>query len=440
MVSKWKKMPRGKALEMLTAIFEEGAYSNILLNQNLEKSQLGDKDKALITEIVYGTVSRKITLEWYLSHFIEDRDKLEPWLYHLLMMSLYQIIYLDKIPDHAVVNDAVVIAKDRGKNRGKEKLVNAVLRQFLRTKRPDYKTIKRINKRYSIQYSVPVWLVKKMIAQYGEQRALAIFESLFVRNKTSFRVTNPEKITEIADVLEASSSLLSPVGLVKSSGNVTRTDYFRNGEITIQDESSQLVAPTLKIKGDETILDACSAPGGKTVHMATYLTSGQITALDIYEHKLELVRENANRMNVSDKINTQQLDATTVHKHFPKDSFDKILVDAPCSGIGLIRRKPEIKYQKKEQDLVDLQKIQLQILASVCQTLRKGGIITYSTCTLFEEENNQVISQFLETHPNFKQVALTHPLKDITKNGFISITPEQYHTDGFFIGQIKRIS
>ncbi|MGT2772578.1 16S rRNA (cytosine(967)-C(5))-methyltransferase RsmB [Streptococcus marimammalium] len=440
MVNKWQKMPRGKALEILTAIFKEGAYSNILLNQTLEKSQFSDKDKALITELVYGTVSRKITLEWYLSHFIKDRDKLDPWLYYLLMMSLYQIIYLDKLPDHAVVNDAVIIAKNRGLNRGKEKLVNAVLRRFLRTQRPDFQIIKRINKRYSIQYSLPVWLVKKMIAQYGEQRALAIFESLFVRNKTSFRVANHEKLKEIADFLEATPSLLSPVGLVRTSGNVTKSDYFRNGEITIQDESSQLVAPTLEIKGNEAILDACSAPGGKTVHMASYLTSGQITALDIYEHKLHLVFENAKRMNVSDKIKTKKLDATTVHKHFPKDSFDKILVDAPCSGIGLIRRKPEIKYQKKADDLIALQKIQLQILSSVCQTLRKGGIITYSTCTLFEEENNQVISLFLETHPNFKQVALTHPLKDITKNGFISITPEQYYTDGFFIGQIKRIS
>ncbi|MBJ8325689.1 16S rRNA (cytosine(967)-C(5))-methyltransferase RsmB [Streptococcus pacificus] len=440
MGNKWKKMPRGKALAILCAIFEDGAYSNILLQQHLANSQLSDKDKALITELVYGTVSRKITLEWYLSHFIEDRNKLEPWLYYLLMMSLYQIIYLDKIPDHAIVNDAVVIAKDKGHNRGKEKLINAVLRQFLRTQRPDFLNIKRVNKRYSIQYSLPVWLVKKMIAQYGEKRAIAIFESLFIRNKTSFRVVESENKEKLAEVLDASPSVVSPVGLVKTSGNVSNTDVFKNGEITIQDESSQLVAPTLKIKGDEEILDACSAPGGKTVHMASYLTSGRITALDIYDHKLDLVKENAERLKVADKIKTKKLDATTVHKHFPKDSFDKILVDAPCSGIGLIRRKPEIKYQKKEDDLMALQKIQLQILASVCQTLRKGGIITYSTCTLFEEENNQVISQFLENHPNFKQVALKHPLKDITKNGFISITPEQYHTDGFFIGQIKRIS
>jgi 16S rRNA (cytosine967-C5)-methyltransferase len=152
-----------------------------------------------------------------------------------------------------------------------------------------------------------------------------------------------------------------------------------------------------------------------------------------------LVRENAERLHVADKVQTKKLDATKVHETFAKDSFDKILVDAPCSGIGLIRRKPDIKYHKESQDFSQLSKIQLDILSSVCQTLVKGGIITYSTCTIMKEENQEVIQQFLAQHPNFEQVSLTHSASDILVDGCIQITPEQYHSDGFFIAQLKRI-
>ena len=151
------------------------------------------------------------------------------------------------------------------------------------------------------------------------------------------------------------------------------------------------------------------------------------------------MKENANRLGVADNIETRKLDARAVHRHFEKDTFDKILVDAPCSGIGLIRRKPDIKYNKESQDFNALQAIQLEILSSVCQTLRKGGIITYSTCTIFDEENRQVIEAFLQSHPNFEQVKLNHTQADIVKDGYLIITPEQYQTDGFFIGQVRRV-
>ena len=427
---------REQIVRVLEEVFEQGAYSNIALNQALEHSQLSDKDRSFVTEVVYGTVARKITLEWYLAHVIEDRTKLDPWLYYLLMMSLYQLVYLDRIPDHAIVNEAVRIAKRR--KEGSEKFVNAILRKLLREGLPAIDTIKRKNKRYSVEYSLPVWLVKKLIDQYGEKRALAIFQSLFVRNKASVRVTDASRLEEIAEATGAECSVLSPVGLVKSSGYFAGTDYFKEGLLTIQDETSQLVAPTLGIQGEEEILDACAAPGGKTVHMASYLTSGHVTALDLYDHKLALIEENAQRLGLADKVKTQKLDASQVHQVFPTDSFDKILVDAPCSGIGLIRRKPDIKYNKDLQDFESLKAVQLEILSSVCQTLRKGGIITYSTCTIIAEENQEVIQAFLESHPDFEQVALDHPCKDIVVNGCLAITPEQYLTDGFFIAQLRK--
>ena len=429
---------RNLALAVLEDVFVNQAYSNIALNKHLKGSQLSVADKGLVTEIVYGTVARKLTLEWYLSHFIQDRDKLDNWLYILLLLSAYQLRYLDKIPNHAVVNEAVELAKARKK--GSEKLVNAVLRRILREGWPDVDSIKRKNKRDSIAYSLPVWLVSKLKEEYGEERAQAIFESLLVRNKASIRVTDLSRKEEINAVLEASDSPLAVSGLVKEQGHFAGHDLFSEGAITIQDESSQLVAPTLDLQGDEQVLDACAAPGGKTVHMASYLTSGKVTALDLYDHKLDLIQENAERLGVADRVQTQKLDARKVHEFFEKDSFDKILVDAPCSGIGLLRRKPDIKYNKETADFTSLQEIQLEILGSVCQTLRKGGIITYSTCTIVSEENFKVFQAFLESHPDFEQVKLEPECKDILKDGCILITPELYGSDGFFISQFRKIS
>ena len=429
---------RSLALAVLEDVLVNQAYSNIALNKHLKGSQLSAADKGLVTEIVYGTVARKLTLEWYLSHFIQDRDKLDNWLYILLLLSAYQLRYLDKIPNHAVVNEAVELAKARKK--GSEKLVNAVLRRILREGWPDIDSIKRKNKRDSIAYSLPVWLVSKLKEEYGEERAQAIFKSLLVRNKASIRVTDLSRKEEIKAVLEASGSPLAATGLVKEHGHFAGHDLFAEGVITIQDESSQLVAPTLDLQGDEQVLDACAAPGGKTAHMASYLTSGKVTALDLYDHKLDLIQENAERLGVADRVQTQKLDARKVHEFFGRDSFDKILVDAPCSGIGLLRRKPDIKYNKETADFTSLQEIQLEILGSVCQTLRKGGIITYSTCTIVSEENFQVVEAFLESHPEFEQVKLEHECKDILKDGCILITPELYGSDGFFISQFRKIS
>ena len=429
---------RSLALAVLEDVFVNQAYSNIALNKHLKGSQLSAADKGLVTEIVYGTVARKLTLEWYLSHFIQDRDKLDNWLYVLLLMSVYQVRFLDKVPDHAVVNEAVELAKARKK--GSEKLVNAVLRRILREGWPDVDSIKRKNKRDSIAYSLPVWLVSKLKEEYSEERAQAIFKSLLVRNKASIRVVDLSRKEEIKAVLEASDSPLAVSGLVKEQGHFAGHDLFSEGAITIQDESSQLVAPTLDLKGHEQVLDACAAPGGKTAHMASYLTSGKVTALDLYDHKLDLIQENAQRLGVADLVQTQKLDARKVHEFFEKDSFDKILVDAPCSGIGLLRRKPDIKYNKETADFTSLQEIQLEILGSVCQTLRKGGIITYSTCTIVSEENFQVVEAFLESHPEFEQVKLEHECKDILKDGCVLITPELYGSDGFFISQFRKIS
>ena len=430
--------PRQVALDILQDVFYQGAYSNLSLHKFLGSSNLSTEDRSFVTELVYGTVARKMTLEWYLAHYIEDRDKLEAWVYTLLLLSLYQLEYLDKIPAHAVVYEAVEIAKSRSK-KGADRLVNAVLRKIQSQGLPDISSIKRVNKRLSIQYSTPVWLVKELIEQFGQERAELILESLFLRSKVSMRVVHPQDREVLAEELDADFSLLSYVGLLKSKGQVASHPRFLLGDLTLQDETSQMVAPTLNLQGDERVLDACAAPGGKTCHIASYLKEGVVTALDLYDHKLRLIEENAERLGVADRVQTQRVDARLVADHFGPDSFDKILVDAPCSGIGLIRRKPDIKYNKENGDFAALQAIQLEILDSVCQTLIKGGIITYSTCTIFEQENFEVVKAFLESHPNFEQVPLTHPEKAIVVDGCLLVTPELYSSDGFFISQFRRV-
>jgi 16S rRNA (cytosine967-C5)-methyltransferase len=250
----------------------------------------------------------------------------------------------------------------------------------------------------------------------------------------SLRVIDPT--VQLADT---KPSVLSPVGLVADGGNLAATEAFREGRITIQDESSQLVAPLLELTGTEEVLDACAAPGGKTAHIAQYLTTGRVTALDLYEHKLRLIAQNASRLQLTDKIKTRKLDATRAAEVFDAASFDRILVDAPCSGLGLLRRKPDIRYRKESGDFEALQKIQLSILASCAIILKKNGIMVYSTCTLFDEENFDVVKIFLDKHKDFVQVPLKHEKSDIVNDGCLFITPELYQTDGFFIAKFKKI-
>jgi 16S rRNA (cytosine967-C5)-methyltransferase len=280
---------------------------------------------------------------------------------------------------------------------------------------------------------MPKMLLDKMVKQFDGKRTGEILESLETPSHVSLR-----KIDGTVEIANTRPSELTASALVAVSGNFAATDEFVSGKITIQDESSQLVAPQLELTGTENVLDACAAPGGKTTHMAQYLTTGHITALDLYDHKLDLINQNAERQHAADKITTQKADATQIAETFGTETFDRILVDAPCSGIGLIRRKPDIRYRKENSDFADLQAIQLEILDSAAQSLKKNGIMVYSTCTIFDEENFDVVKMFLENHPEFEQVQISHEKESIITDGCIFITPEMYHTDGFFVAKFKK--
>ncbi|MGO2989236.1 16S rRNA (cytosine(967)-C(5))-methyltransferase RsmB [Lactococcus cremoris] len=420
------KNARQTALDVLNDIFGNDAYANISLDRNLRDSELSTVDKGFVTALVYGVVSKKALLEWYITPLLKKEPK--PWAKMLLLLTIYQVLFMDKVPTSAAVDEAVKIAK-RHDGQATANFINAVLRNFMRSEHRNEEP-----KDWETKYSMPKLLLDKMVRQFGGKRTGEILESLEKPSHVSLR-----KIDPTVEIAGTRPSLLTETALIADSGNFSIIEEFQTGRITIQDETSQLVAPQLELEGTEEVLDACAAPGGKSTHMAQYLTTGHITALDLYEHKLDLINQNAQRQHVADKITTQKADATMIYENFGPEKFDRILVDAPCSGIGLIRRKPDIRYRKESSDFIDLQKIQLEILNSASKSLKKSGIMVYSTCTIFDEENFDVVHEFLENHPNFEQVEISNEKPEVIKEGYLFITPEMYHTDGFFIAKFKKI-
>lgn len=432
---------RYTALEALERVERGGAYSNLLLNELIKKNQVSAKDTALLTELVYGTLSRKILLAYYVAHFIAKAKKVDPWVKNLLNLSVFQMVFLDRVPDHAIINEAVEIAKAKG-NPGTGKFVNGVLRNIQRQGLPSLEKISDPVERLATEVSLPRFLVEKFIAEIGETETkklgLSLLEPSQVSGRVDIREISRSEALEILqeEGIEARPSQLSPYGIVADRGFLAGSSLYEKGWLTIQDESSMLVAQALQLEKNQKVLDACAAPGGKTTHIAALLDgTGEITALDIHEHKLKLIRDNANRLGVANIIKTQQMDARTAHEHFAPETFDRILVDAPCSGLGLMRRKPDLKYQKKPADFVQLPKIQRAILESCAPTLKNQGLLVYSTCTIAPEENQAVVNGFLQDHPEFVKIdlALNEILTPAIQDQMLVLYPEKFMTDGFFI-------
>ncbi|MGM0214651.1 16S rRNA (cytosine(967)-C(5))-methyltransferase RsmB [Enterococcus sp. AZ109] len=437
---------RYTALETIERINNGGAYSNLLLNEMIKKNQVADKDTGLLTELVYGTVSRKLLLAFYLSPFTAKAKRIDTWVQSLLELSVYQLLFLDRVPDHAILNEAVEIGKTKG-NPGIGKFVNGVLRSLQRKGAPSLETITDPIERLATEISLPVFLTEKFVEEIGLEETRKLGLSLLEPSRVSARVdtrkiSRKEAIIQLQNEgIEARISEVSPYGIIADRGFLAGSCLYEEGLLTIQDESSMLVAQAMGVQPGELILDACAAPGGKTTHMAALLEGkGKITALDIHEHKLKLVRENAERLHVSEVVETMEMDARTAAEHFAEESFDRILIDAPCSGLGLMRRKPDIKYQKKPQDFQQLPKIQREILESCAPTLKKGGILVYSTCTITSEENQEVTAAFLAAHPEFEKIdiELNAILQPAIHEKMLVLYPEMLMTDGFFICAMRK--
>ncbi|THE15853.1 16S rRNA (cytosine(967)-C(5))-methyltransferase RsmB [Enterococcus hirae] len=444
---KMKRSVRFMALMTLERVNKGGAYSNLLLNEMINQGELNQKDIGLFTELVYGTISRQRLIEFYIAPLIAHAKKIDDWVKTLLYLSVYQLEFLDKVPDHAILNEAVEIAKTKG-NPGTGKFVNGVLRNYLRQEKPDLTTFTDPIERLAITISLPDWLTQRLVEQIGyeetERLGLSLYQPSHVSGRVDTRKLSREQAIHVLqeEGLDVEASQISPYGIIAEKGRLVSSTLFHDGIMTIQDESSMLVAPAMQIEPEHHVLDACAAPGGKTTHIATFLDpacGGEVTALDVHEHKVKLIEENAVRLGVANTVYAQKMDAREVNEQFD-EQFDRILVDAPCSGFGLLRRKPDIRYKKNEHDLANLPTIQLAILESAAAVLKPSGILTYSTCTVLKEENQEVIAAFLERHPDFERIdVLVDPvLQSSIKEKMLTLYPHQFYTDGFFICCLRK--
>lgn len=440
--------PRNLAVTVLSKV-KTGAYSNLQLNNVINDHTLIPADVNLLTTIVYGVVQHRLTLDFYLAPFLKNPDKVEPWVRELLYTALFQELYLDRIPKRAIFNETIEIAKQRG-HEGIRRFVTGVLHQMDRTGLPDVATIKDPIERLVVTYSVPKWFINALIDQRGEEKALSILSKINQPANQSIRVNTVElslddavrRLTE--EGFEVRESIVSGTGLVVSGQPANQSTLFKNGQVTIQDESAMLPPESMQLDDQMWVLDACAAPGGKTTQIATYLSpekGGKVTALDIHPHKIKLINQNAKRLHVQDQIEAVQLDARKVDEKFDDETFDRILVDAPCSGLGLIRRKPEIRYEKSLSDSQHLQKVQLDILNGVAPKLKTDGILVYSTCTILDEENKDVYTEFLRQNSNFRSVKVKTDknLKLDRKTDYLEIFPDDFDSDGFFISAFQKV-
>ncbi|MFD1018122.1 16S rRNA (cytosine(967)-C(5))-methyltransferase RsmB [Thalassobacillus hwangdonensis] len=441
---------RETALDLLTRIGENGGFSHVLLDKAIRQKELSDRDGSLLTEIVYGTLQRRDLLDFYMQQFVDKKKKLKPWVKWLLYMSLYQMKFLDKVPDHAIIHEAVELSKKRG-HKGIASLVNGVLRNVQRSELPDVAEISDPIARLAVETSHPKWMVARWVDMYGWDQTREMCLANLHHKPMSIRV-QPLKMSReavidrlIQDGYEAVISKLSPQGLIITKGNILKHALFNEGVLTVQDQSSMLAGEMLGVAEDMTVLDACSAPGGKTTHLAEKMKNqGRIYAYDLHQKKVDLVSKKAKQLGL-DIIQTGQADSRQLLDKHEKETFDRILLDAPCSGLGVLRGKPDIKYHKQEKDILALSSIQDELLESVSPLLKKDGKLLYSTCTVDEAENEQVIRRFLKNHPDFMVdpdffEELPGQVKDapgLTAYG-LQLYPQDFDTDGFFLCRLIR--
>ncbi|GIM27857.1 ribosomal RNA small subunit methyltransferase B [Clostridium polyendosporum] len=431
-------------VDILDSVLFHGAYSNIELNKRLNESNLNDKDKALVTEVIYGTVKYKKTIDFIISSFVKDINKIDKKLINVLRSAIYQIRFLDKIPDYAIVNEAVNLAKRVSLQSSK--FVNGVLRNYLRNKDKDFNKGTSNIKRLAFEYSMEEWMVELFIRQYGEEVAKKILLGLNSTPDVTVRVNQLKK--DYDDVFEqlkiqgyeVEEGFICPeaINIIKGR-NIEVNPLFKEGCITVQDESAMLVAPSMDLEDDLKVLDLCSAPGGKTTHIGELMNNhGGILAFDVYDHKLELIKENCKRLGLTN-IEAQIMDATKLNSAYVSCA-DRVLIDVPCSGLGIIRKKPEIKWTKSPKDLKDIIDIQRKIMENGWNYVKPNGIMLYSTCTLNKKENEENIQWFLSKHKDAVIEKLFVGKADnliYNNDGSLTIIPNS-RMDGFYIAKLMK--
>lgn len=434
------KNARQIAFEVLIKMHRNDAYSNIELDSALKNSGFDKRDCALVSALVYGVTERLITIDYNIEKHLTGRiNKLKPEVLVILRLGAYQILFSDKIPNSAAVNESVKLAKNN-RCAFAAGLCNAVLRAVGKSGLllPDDKDKTEY---LSVKYSFPRWLCEMWQDTYGEENAEGIMKTAAENPPIYIKVNNLKTTSaELINIFKDEGVTAEPVKgfdsalQISDTGDIEKLSSYKNGLFHVQDLASQLCAKALEAKENMTVFDVCSAPGGKAFTVAEHMNNkGTIKAFDIHEHRVKLINSGADRLGISiiegKTGDAEQYDSSN-------GLADRVLCDVPCSGLGIVRRKPEIRY--KEKILIDkLPLLQYRILENASNYVKTSGRLIYSTCTLNPAENEEVCKKFLQNHKEFK---LVQPLNDINStDGYITLMPHIHGTDGFFIAAFERL-
>ncbi len=440
------------ALKVLYDIDKNEAYSNIALDKMLKEArknsgEMDSRDVGFISEIVYGTTSWRLTIDEIIKKYSNIKmKKISPWILNILRMSVYQILFLDKVPKSAAVNEGVALAKRYG-HRASSSFVNAILRKI---EKKDYEMLFEIKndvERISKTTSMPVWIVERLLKQDNIEMVEQICQASNLKPKLYIRVntlkTNRQLLMkELKEKgICAEKAELENFLLLEGVKNIEKLKEFQDGKFTIQDEMAGYISKFLNPQYDEKVLDACSSPGGKTTYMAELMKNqGEIRAWDLHEHRIKLVDRATQRLGI-DIITTEVKDAT-IYEEMYNQYFDKVLLDVPCLGIGVLKRKPDIKWKRKEEDIEEITKVQQKILENCSNYLKSGGEMVYSTCSILKEENEEVIYKFIKDNPNFEIKEICNKKEEfiqnfVEKDKFIQVFQNE-KTDGFFLCKMRK--
>lgn len=438
---------RRLALQALLAINRDSAYANIALQQYVQKYKFSDTNRRFFTELVYGVVRRRNYLDAVIEHFSGKKiKKLSPVVVEILRLGLYQLIYLNKVPQSAAVNESVKLAKKMTKG-GIDRFVNAILRNYLR--RLDEVSIKKLAKSkaqyMALTYNQPSWLMEHWLHEYGAAKTEEICRYFNEKPALTTRLnTLKGNMSELVEKIVASGwkgqrSDKIPEGFIvtEHNGNLEQAFAVQEGLLTFMDEASMAVAHVVSPQENERILDCCAAPGGKSLHMAALMKNqGEIVSCDIYEHKLELLRKSATRLGV-EIIQTKLQDGRELSPEVI-GLFDRVLVDAPCSGLGILQKKLDMRWHKTKESLDTLPELQFEILEKAANCVKTGGVLVYSTCTLNKKENEGVVERFLAAHKEFLMEDASSFLPFEVKGSMVTLLPSENQTDGFFMARLRK--
>ena len=445
-------LAREIAWKAMYQIEKESAYSNIALDGLLTQYQdrLSPKDVGFISEIVYGSLTWKLSLDAVIAKYSHVKlKKIAASVLNLLRIGSYQILFLDRVPKSAAVNETVNLCKKyNAKSVG---LVNAILRKIQKEDYLEFANLVDFKERMQKQYSFPLWMIEEFQKQYTQEQIEKICQASNQTPDMSIRINclKTEKAVlkeKLEDrKIEVENGFLEDFLVVKKARNIGNLDLFQEGYFTVQDQAAGLSVVILDPKPGETILDACSAPGGKTTYLAEKMGDhGSVIAWDLHEHRVGLVKDGQKRLGIK-SIQANKKDATQKDESLV-EKFDRVLLDVPCMGLGVIRRKPDIKWKHQKEDLEQIKKLQMQILENGAAYLKKGGYLVYSTCSILAEENQKQIEKFLANHQNqFKIIPLEERKKEqmesneniLFSNGQMQLLPSKKQ-DGFFIALLQK--